>query len=139
MTQSATGPRSTPNGAKRLNGANASSPSSTASLSRWTSPAAAEIRITAMEKRAGNTSPIAVSSRTSPVRLTISTRTTVANPTTAAPPISSGDRRSATTKNASTMPSRTVWLMASLIMDMRRSIRKAPGIAHAAATTTATI
>ena len=79
-----------------------------------------------------------MSSRTSPVRLTSSTSATVASPTMAAPAISSGDRRSATMKNASTMPNKTVWLMASLIMDMRRNIKNAPGIAHAAATTTAT-
>ena len=138
MTHSAIGPRSTPNGTKRLNGANASSPSSTASVSRCTSPATADMRITAMENRAGNTNPMAVSSRTRPVRLTTSTSATVTSPTTAAPAMSSGDRRSATMKNASTMPSRTVWLMASLIMDIRRNIKKAPGMAHAAATTAAT-
>ena len=127
ITQSATGPRSRPNGVNRLNGANASSPSNTASLSRCTSPARADIRITAMENSAGNTSPIAVSSRTSPVRLSNSTSATVASPTMAAPAISSGDRRSATMKNASTMPNKTVWLMASLIMDIRRSIKKRAG------------
>jgi hypothetical protein len=35
------------------------------------------------------------------------------------------------------MPSKTVWLMASLIMAVRRSTRKTPGSAQAAATTMA--
>ena len=98
----------------------------------------APIRITAMLNRAGKTRPIEASSATSRVRAEPSTRTTVSTPIAAAATISSGDVESLVTKKPSTMPSSTVWLIASLMSAMRRSTRKTPGSAHASATMTAT-
>jgi hypothetical protein len=92
----------------------------------------------AMLKRAGNTRPMDASSRTSRVRRSSSTSATVATPIPAAPNRSSGDAMSRVTKKTSTMPSSTVWLMASLMSAMRRNTRKVPGSAHAMATTRAT-
>ena len=43
-----------------------------------------------------------------------------------------GESRLPTARKASTMPRRTVWLMASVSMDMRRRTRKFPGRAQAA-------
>ena len=47
------------------------------------------------------------------------------------PTKSKGEFKSSVTKKASTMPRNTVCVMASAIMDMRRSTRNTPGIAHA--------
>jgi hypothetical protein len=60
-------------------------------------------------------------------------------PINAAPTSSNGEVRLFVMKNAMTMPSRTVWLMASLIIAMRRRTRKTPGSAHATATRDAMI
>ncbi len=81
--------------------------------------------------------PMAASSRTSPVRCSDSTSTTVSNPTAAAKKISKGEVVLSTTKKPMTIPSRIEWLMASLIIAIRRSTRKTPGIAQAAAVTAA--
>src|SRR5918999_1385668 len=93
------------------------------------------MRITATLKRRGKTRPIAASSRTRPVRLTSSISDTVARPTAAAPTRRSGEVRSATTKNARTIPRSTVCVIASLTIAMLRRTRKTPGRAHAAAAT----
>ena len=90
-----------------------------------------------MLKSAGKTRPMAASSRTSRVRFSTSTSETVSTPVSAAATTSSGDAMFSVTKNASTIPSRMAWLMASLISDIRRSTRNTPGRAQAAAVTAA--
>ena len=90
--------------------------------------------MTAMLNSAGKTRPMAASWRTSLVRSSSSTRLTVSTPTAAAATISSGDSSEPMARKPRTMPSRTVWLMASLIMAMRRRTRKTPGRAQATAT-----
>ena len=52
-------------------------------------------------------------------------------PTSVAPTRSKGEFKSSVTKKASTIPRNTVCVMASAIMDMRRSTRNTPGMAHA--------
>jgi hypothetical protein len=89
--------------------------------------------MTPMLNNNGKTSPMAASSRTRLVRCSSSTRLTVSTPAPAAPSTSQGDARFRVTKNASTMPSRMAWLIASLISAMRRRTRKTPGRAQAAA------
>ena len=81
--------------------------------------------------------PMAASSRTNPVRCNDSTSTTVSSPTAAAKKIRNGDVVLCTAKNPITIPSRIEWLIASLIIAMRRSTRKTPGSAQAAAVTAA--
>jgi hypothetical protein len=91
----------------------------------------------AIEKRKGNTIPMAASSDRSFVRFKVSVNHTVASPTKAAPAISRGEDRSWVRKKARTIPSRIVWVMESDIIDIFLSTRKTPGREQAMATITA--
>ena len=104
ITHNDLGPTSVPPMISLSKGANASSPSKTASTSRCTSFAFLAMRITPMLKSAGKTSPIAVSSFTNPVFWIDSTITTVTTPVTAASKINSGELRSSVIKNPITIP-----------------------------------
>ena len=113
----------------------------TASLSRCTSSVRREMRMMAMAKSSGKTRPRAASAFTRPERWMAPVSTTVATPATAAPKISQGELRSASmpgsaasTRKASTMPSSTVWLMASVVIESLRNSRNVPGNAAARAT-----
>ena len=80
---------------------------------------------------------MAASSFTRPVWRSISINATVSTPVAAALMSSSGLARSLVTKNATTMPGRMACVMASDSIVTRRSTRKTPGSAHAAAVTAA--
>ena len=92
-------------------------------MSRWTSEAALEIRITPIEKSAGKTMPMDASSGTNRLRIRVSMSTTVKTPVMAAATSKSGELRSWVTKKAMTMPGRMACEMASDTMAVRRRTR----------------
>ena len=90
-----------------------------------------------MLKSSGKVRPMAESSETRRERWSVSASQTVRSPTDAAPRIRSGEVRLCVARKARTIPSRSVWVIASDIMDIRRNTRKQPGSAQATATSAA--
>ena len=111
----------------RKKGANSGFPIRMSSVSRCTFRKQRVTRMTPSAKKTGKTRPSA-SSRAILQRSAIhSVRRMLKSPKSAAETMRTGEFKSRTKKKPSAMPSNTAWLIASAVIERRRSTRKQPG------------